>query len=308
MKLLLKQNNADIRQAVEKAGINVCSCASFYGAEWLDYDTDVHGSVHGVGYTDGTDYDTPEEVREQFLKTSKDIHDCKDVDEFVRLIKLDEETRKTPEQFIRNCTRVCSNELCAVEDRYGKKVISYHEWLTPDQARSAVELAREEYSRHKDKLNFTAIPGLLEMIRPTERAKEYAAKLADALEREGYGFDARIVRNKFRMIEGEEVEMAVMDGKPVNKNYEKAAKEYRKFREECGVKDPVSLNEIEEAYYLGMERLKEQILKDAVEEEVFDGSMAEQVGEHPVIEYAICPDDNLKIGDKVKLIIIKEEK
>ena len=34
---------------------------------------------------------------------------------------------------------------------------------------------------------------------------------------------------------------------PVNKNYEKAAKEYRKFREECGVKDPVSLNEIEEA-------------------------------------------------------------
>ena len=281
MKLLLKQNNADIRQAVEKAGINVCSCASFYGAEWLDYDTDVHGSVHGVGYTDGTDYDTPEEVREQFLKTSKDIHDCKDVDEFVRLIKLDEETRKTPEQFIRN---------------------------TPDQARSAVELAREEYSRHKDKLNFTAIPGLLEMIRPTERAKEYAAKLADALEREGYGFDARIVRNKFRMIEGEEVEMAVMDGKPVNKNYEKAAKEYRKFREECGVKDPVSLNEIEEAYYLGMERLKEQILKDAVEEEVFDGSMAEQVGEHPVIEYAICPDDNLKIGDKVKLIIIKEEK
>ena len=48
------------------------------------------------------------------------------------------------EKFIKDCTRNCSNELCAVEDRYGKKVISYHEWLSPDQALSAVEIAREE--------------------------------------------------------------------------------------------------------------------------------------------------------------------
>ena len=47
-------------------------------------------------------------------------------------------------QFIKDCTRGCSNELCAVEDRYGKKVISYHEWLTPEQALAAVEIAREE--------------------------------------------------------------------------------------------------------------------------------------------------------------------
>lgn len=47
-------------------------------------------------------------------------------------------------QFIEDCTRGCSNELCAVEDRYGKKVISYHEWLTPEQALAAVEIAREE--------------------------------------------------------------------------------------------------------------------------------------------------------------------
>jgi hypothetical protein len=31
-----------------------------------------------------------------------------------------------------------------VEDRYGKKVISYHEWLTPEQALAAVEIAKEE--------------------------------------------------------------------------------------------------------------------------------------------------------------------
>ena len=48
------------------------------------------------------------------------------------------------EKFIQDYTRNCSNELCAVEDRFGKKVISYHEWLTPDQARSAVEIAKEE--------------------------------------------------------------------------------------------------------------------------------------------------------------------
>lgn len=47
-------------------------------------------------------------------------------------------------QFIKDCTSGCSNELCAVEDRYGKKVISYHEWLTPEQALAAVEIAKEE--------------------------------------------------------------------------------------------------------------------------------------------------------------------
>ena len=54
------------------------------------------------------------------------------------------EISKRVEKFIQDYTRNCSNELCAVEDRFGKKVISYHEWLTPDQAKRAVEIAREE--------------------------------------------------------------------------------------------------------------------------------------------------------------------
>ena len=48
------------------------------------------------------------------------------------------------EEFIEDCTRDCSNELVAVESRAGKEVISYYEWLTPDQARRAVEIAKEE--------------------------------------------------------------------------------------------------------------------------------------------------------------------
>jgi hypothetical protein len=51
------------------------------------------------------------------------------------------------EKFISDCTRNCSNELVAVESRAGKKVVSYHEWLTPDQARRAVEIAREEIQK-----------------------------------------------------------------------------------------------------------------------------------------------------------------
>ena len=48
------------------------------------------------------------------------------------------------EEFIKDCTRTCSNELCAVEDRCGKEVISYYAWLTPEQALRAVELAKKE--------------------------------------------------------------------------------------------------------------------------------------------------------------------
>ena len=48
------------------------------------------------------------------------------------------------EKYISDCTRNCSNELIAFESRAGKEVISYNEWLTPDQARKAVEIAREE--------------------------------------------------------------------------------------------------------------------------------------------------------------------
>ena len=58
------------------------------------------------------------------------------------------------EKFISDFTRNCSNELCAVEDRFGKKVISYHEWLTPDQARTAVEIAREEIYEWLQKVSF----------------------------------------------------------------------------------------------------------------------------------------------------------
>lgn len=45
------------------------------------------------------------------------------------------------EKFISDYTMNCSNEL-AFENKDGSKL--YHAWLTPEQARSAVEIAREE--------------------------------------------------------------------------------------------------------------------------------------------------------------------
>ena len=56
----------------------------------------------------------------------------------------------TPEQFIKDYTRTDSNELIAIEDIHGKTVISYREWLTPEQALRAVELGRNNLWKPAD--------------------------------------------------------------------------------------------------------------------------------------------------------------
>ena len=44
----------------------------------------------------------------------------------------------TPEEYIKAYTRGCNNELVGG---------GYHEWLTPENALAAVELAREEFKK-----------------------------------------------------------------------------------------------------------------------------------------------------------------
>ena len=82
------------------------------------------------------------------------------------------------EKFIEDYTMNCSNELCAVEDRFGKKVISYHEWLTPDQARSAVEIAREELI---DKVKALLLSEVLPCFMHGGEADEVVAMLDEKL-------------------------------------------------------------------------------------------------------------------------------
>ena len=88
------------------------------------------------------------------------------------------EISKRVEKFIEDYTRNCSNELCAVEDRFGKKVISYHEWLTPDQARSAVEIAREELI---DKVKALLLSEVLPCFMHGGEADEVVAMLDEKL-------------------------------------------------------------------------------------------------------------------------------
>jgi hypothetical protein len=58
---------------------------------------------------------------------------------------------------------------------------------------------------------FKALPRLIEMIEPTERAKVYVTKLINSLMLEGYFTDAKIVRNRLRIMNGDTVNMATMD-------------------------------------------------------------------------------------------------
>ena len=52
------------------------------------------------------------------------------------------------EKFIQDCTRNCSNEILRNGDESFTNIPrskgEYHPWLTPDQTRKAVEIAREE--------------------------------------------------------------------------------------------------------------------------------------------------------------------
>jgi len=49
---------------------------------------------------------------------------------------------------------------------------------------------------------------------------------------------------------------------------EDLSKQYREFREQCGIKDPVMLNEIEEAYFEGYHQAEKD--KELTWEDMFD--------------------------------------
>ena len=91
-----------------------------------------------------------------------------------------------------------------------------HCWLDEQRIEAigmAVKALQEEPV--SERFAFKAIPRLLEMIEPTDRAKAYIAKLVDTLDVEGYSTDAKIVRESLKIMNGEKVAMATMDEKPI---------------------------------------------------------------------------------------------
>ena len=69
----------------------------------------------------------------------------------------------------------------------------------------------------------------------------------------------------------------------------KASEKYRKGREGCGVKDPILLDEVEEAFYLGAEWADKTMLKKACK------WLQEHSGDY--LLYPFCEFD---IGELVK--------
>jgi len=85
---------------------------------------------------------------------------------------------------------------------------------------------------------------------------------------------------------------------------EEAAKEYRDFREKCGVNDPVMLDEIEEAHYAGSEWMAEHgeshegvVTDDGMFIKFKDDKWMEMIALDPTL--GLKPPFKLKDGDKV---------
>ena len=81
---------------------------------------------------------------------------------------------------------------------------SHPKWIAWLEKQGGHHESAKEYT-------FNAIPRLLEMIQPTDRAKSYCQKLIDSLEQEGYSTDAKIVRERLKLMNGDNVAMATMD-------------------------------------------------------------------------------------------------
>ena len=183
------------------------------------------------------------------------------------------------------------------------------------------ELVEEPVS---ERFAFKAIHRLLEMIEPTDRVKAYIAKLADALEVEGYHTDAKIVRESLKIMNGEKVPMATMDEEPVSEDLGEYINELSKQFPEVSFaklsriavrvakwqkKQDQSTIELAEdhAMLAGMERMKEQMMAKAIDVEV-----KVDAGGYPYIPQMELYDYDKDIplakeGDKYKVILIKEE-
>lgn len=109
----IRKNTHELREKLEKLGYNICPCALFYDACWLDTNVD---TVHGIGYSDET-YPLPQEEQlKRFLAENKisntPLIDCSDNEAmFLALAALRDDTDKY-QQF------VCIESYCDCFDLF----------------------------------------------------------------------------------------------------------------------------------------------------------------------------------------------
>lgn len=116
------------------------------------------------------------------------------------------ELRESDGERIRKALLEYFREQCDMSNWNGVYGYEVYAWL-------------EKQGEHKE-YTFNAIPRLLELIQPTDRAKSYCQKLIDSLEQEGYSADAKIVRERLKLMNGENVAMATMDEQKLADNDE----------------------------------------------------------------------------------------
>lgn len=184
------------------------------------------------------------------------------------------------EKFIQDYTNHCSNELVGG---------GYHEWLTPEQARAAVEIAREEMLKKKPKFKIG------DVIRfkgnETLEGEEETHKIV------GYDNELYIFEDGTTDLFSEQ-DLYELVKEPVSEDLEEAAYQYANcFKHQFGMASM--------AFIKGAKWQKEQMMKDAI-----DGMVSVKSN------YNILTCDRLAVvnaiknyneGDKVKVIIIKED-
>lgn len=97
--------------------------------------------------------------------------------------------------------------------------------------------------------------------------KEQCDTLFKAIKEAGYEWDAE--KKELKKLTQSVTKISEQETKSY-KDAEEASAEYRKFREDCGIKDPVMLDEIEEAYYNGATSIQKPAWSEEDEEYMRD--------------------------------------
>ena len=217
-------------------------------------------------------------------------------------------------KFIKDCTRHCSNELCAVEDRFGKKVISYHEWLSPEQALMAVEIAREEIKAEIERLiksyspiwssegkyRIEAYKELLEWLDTTSMNDIQEEYTHEDLEKASQSYSDKYNDDCFDAIGSKCTH--IIDAFKAGAQWQKEQKVLNDNNKEYHRVPSTTLKR------LYMNEAKYELLKSDIIEGIVGDFEKGTTHNYLTIKIPmlLCPSNCAK-GDKVKLIIIKEE-
>ena len=156
-----------------------------------------------------------------------------------------------------------------------------------------------------DKYTFKSIPRLLEMIKPTSRAKAYCKKLIDSLLQEGYVTDAKIVSDCLKQMNGEKVAMTTMDEQnPINEVVPKFKARVLPIEEKSPVESlgisPEKYEEIINECIYGEEKIVDEVKPKFHEGEwITNGNYTWKIVEVKPLDYILQSQDGNIVDDTI---------